>query len=188
MMGLAQAMYAVQEQLPSLLKGKPIHAPSTLVHQMFAKYSNGTKTEADLASIDKGLDELFFHDFSSEDNERLVDFIGAGDLFNQETITVQPPQLVSCFSAHFLSRRRRKKKKKKLKFLNSLKTKFPKTGPQQDYPLRGPRPLDRLAQHHRDPGPRQDGRLPGVEDGRRLFYDNFVLECFFSRGKSQAKN
>ena len=113
MMGLAQAMYAVQEQLPSLLKGNPIHAPSTLVHQMFAKYSNGTKTEADLASIDKGLDELFFHDFSSEDNERLVDFIGAGDLFNQETITVQPPQLVSCFSAHFLSRRRRKKKEKK---------------------------------------------------------------------------
>ena len=95
MMGLAQAMYAVQEQLPSLLQGNPIHAPSTLVHEMFAKYSNGTKTEADLASIDKGLDELFFHDFSAEDNERLVDFIGAGDLFNQETITIQPPQIVS---------------------------------------------------------------------------------------------
>ena len=96
-MGLAQAMFAVQEQLPSLLKGNPIHAPSTLVHEMFSKYSNGTKTEADLASIDKGLDELFFHDFSAEDNERLVDFIGAGDLFNQETITIQPPQLVRSF-------------------------------------------------------------------------------------------
>lgn len=95
MMGLAQAMYAVQEQLPSLLKGNPIHAPSNLVHEMFAKYSNGTKTEADLASIDRGLDELFFHDFSAEDNERLVDFIGAGDLFNQETVTIQPPQIVS---------------------------------------------------------------------------------------------
>ena len=95
MMGLAQAMFAVQEQLPSLLKGNPIHAPSNLVHEMFSKYSNGTKTEADLASIDKGLDELFFHDFSAEDNERLVDFIGAGDLFNQETVTIQPPQLVS---------------------------------------------------------------------------------------------
>ena len=95
MMGLAQAMFAVQEQLPSLLKGNPIHAPSNLVHEMFSKYSNGTKTEADLASIDRGLDELFFHDFSAEDNERLVDFIGAGDLFNQETVTIQPPQLVS---------------------------------------------------------------------------------------------
>ena len=95
MMGLAQAMFAVQEQLPSLLKGNPIHAPSNLVHEMFSKYSNGTKTEADLAAIDRGLDELFFHDFSAEDNERLMDFIGAGDLFNQETVTIQPPQLVS---------------------------------------------------------------------------------------------
>lgn len=110
MMGLAQAMFAVQEQIPALLSGKPLHTPSTLVHEMFAKYSNGTKTEADLAAIDKGLDELFFHDFSAEDNERLADFVGAGDLFESETVQLPqvvpnktiplvtpPPQLVAAF-------------------------------------------------------------------------------------------
>ena len=81
---LANMMTIVQTSLPDLLAGAGLpFEPSPLVHEMFVKYSNGTKTEADLAMIDKGLDELFSHEFTEGDKEKLVDFMDMKDAFSK---------------------------------------------------------------------------------------------------------
>ena len=82
---LANMMTIVQTTLPELMGGMGLpFEPSPLVHEMFVKYSNGTKTEADLAMIDKGLDELFSHDFTEDDKSKLVDFMDMKDVFNKK--------------------------------------------------------------------------------------------------------
>lgn len=80
-MGLTSMMMAVQEQIPNILSGKPPTEPSALVHEMFVRYANGTKTDADLASISQGLDELFTHKFDADDTEKALDLVNAKDLF-----------------------------------------------------------------------------------------------------------
>jgi hypothetical protein len=81
LMGLTTMMMAVQEQLPSLLQGKPVTEPSTLVHEMFVRYANGTKTDADLSQISKGLDEIFTHEYTADDAAKAIDLVNAKDLF-----------------------------------------------------------------------------------------------------------
>ena len=81
LMGLTTMMMAVQEQLPSLLQGKPVTEPSTLVHEMFVRYANGTKTDADLSLISKGLDEIFTHEYTADDAAKAIDLVNAKDLF-----------------------------------------------------------------------------------------------------------
>lgn len=80
-MGLTSMMMAVQEQVPNILSGKPIGEPSVLVHEMFVRYANGTKTDADLSEISKGLDELFNHKFDADDADKALNLINAKDLF-----------------------------------------------------------------------------------------------------------
>ena len=81
LMGLTTMMMAVQEQLPNLLQGKPVTEPSTLVHEMFVRYANGTKTDADLSQISKGLDEIFTHEYTADDAAKAIDLVNAKDLF-----------------------------------------------------------------------------------------------------------
>jgi hypothetical protein len=80
-MGLTSMMMAVQEQIPNILSGKPPTEPSALVHEMFVRYANGTKTDADLASISQGLDELFTHKYDADDAAKALDLVNAKDLF-----------------------------------------------------------------------------------------------------------
>jgi hypothetical protein len=82
---LANMMTIVQTSLPDLLAGVGLpFEPNPLVHEMFVKYSNGTKTEADLAMLDKGLDELFAHDFTEEDKDHLANLLDVKDAFKKE--------------------------------------------------------------------------------------------------------
>ena len=81
LMGLTTMMMAVQEQIPSILSGKPPTEPSILVHEMLVRYANGTKTDADLADISKGLDEVFTHKFTADDADKALNLINAKDLF-----------------------------------------------------------------------------------------------------------
>jgi hypothetical protein len=92
LMGLTTMMMAVQEQIPNILSGKPMVEPSSLVHEMFVKYANGTKTDSDLADISKGLDELFTHKFDADDTAKALDLINAKDLFVDKT---PKPQLIA---------------------------------------------------------------------------------------------
>jgi len=82
---LANMMTLVQTSLPDLLAGVGLpFEPSPLVHEMFVKYSNGTKTEADLAMLDKGLDELFSHDWTEDDKDKLAGLMDVKEAFKKE--------------------------------------------------------------------------------------------------------
>lgn len=92
LMGLTTMMMAAQEQIPNILSGKPPTEPSALVHEMFVRYANGTKTDADLAQISQGLDELFTHKYDASDADKALNLINAKDLFVDKT---PKPQLIA---------------------------------------------------------------------------------------------
>ena len=91
-MSLTTMMMAAQEQLPNIMSGKPMGEPSALVHEMFVRYANGTKTDADLAEISQGLDELFTHKFDADDADKALNLINAKDLFADKA---PKPQLIA---------------------------------------------------------------------------------------------